>query len=169
MAARIGNKYWELRQKHGRGKILTPEELFLLAYEYKEYVDSNPIEIEDNKGTKNVNKIKLNRPYNWAAFELFVFEKTGLVKLEDYRKAEDSYKDFSEIIHVIDNMFFSNKFEGAAIGIFKENIIARDLGLKEKTENENTHTIKETNITAISKEEQEKISELLSKFKDESN
>lgn len=149
MAARPGNKYWELREKHGREKILTPEELFLLAYDYKKHVDENPTEIEDNKGTKNVNKIKLNRPYNWSAFELFVFEKTGLVKLEDYRKAEGNYKDFSEIIHVINNMFFANKFEGAAIGIFKENIIARDLGLKEQTEN----TIKGITIKGITFDE----------------
>ena len=169
MSARPGNKYWEQREKHGRGKILTPEELFLLAYDYKKHTDDNPTEIEDNKGTKNVNKIKLNRPYNWAAFELFVFEKTGLVKLEDYRKAKGTYKDFSEIIHIIDNMFFANKFEGAAIGIFKENIIARDLGLKETTKTEHSGQINTSNITALDKEEQEKIQSLLEKFKNESN
>lgn len=135
MAAKKGNEYWKLREKSGRSKILTPEELFKLAFEYIEDVDKNPIEVEDNKGTKNVNKIKFKRPYNWAAFELFVFKKTGLVKLEDYRKSENSYKEFSDIIHIINNMFFANKFEGAAIGIFKENIIARDLGLIDKTEN----------------------------------
>lgn len=132
MAAPKGNKYWELREKNGRNKILTPKELFLLAYEYKDYIDNNPIEIEDNKGTKNINIIKLKRPYTWDGFEHFVFEKTGLASLEDYKKSKGTYKDFSDIIHVIDRMFKSQKFEGAVIGIFKENIIARDLGLTDK-------------------------------------
>lgn len=169
MAARKGNKYWELREKSGRDKILTPKELFLLAFDYIEDVDKNPVEIEDNKGTKNINKIKLNRPYNWAAFQVFVFKKTGLVKLEDYKRAEGSYHEFSDVIHIIENIFFANKFEGASIGIFKENIIARDLGLKDTTQTEHSGEIKTSTITALNKEEQDKITSLLNKFKDESN
>lgn len=141
MPAHKGNEYWKLREKHGQEKKLTPEKLFLLAYDYVEHVNSTPVEVEENKGTKHVNKVKLRRPYNWAAFEVFVFEKTGLVKLEDYKKSEGSYKEFSDVIHIINNIFFSNKFEGAAIGIFKENIIARELGLKEKSEVDNKHKL----------------------------
>jgi len=136
MAAPKGNEFWKLREEHGRSKILTPKELFLLAYDYKQHIDSNPIKVQDNKGTKNVNEIELKRPYTWDGFEYFVFEKTGLAKLEDYRKAEGTYEDFSDIIHIINKIFRSQKFEGAAVGIFKENIIARDLGLKEKSETE---------------------------------
>jgi len=153
MAAKKGNKYWELREKHGRDKILTPKELFILAYEYIDNVDANPIEIEENKGTKNVNKVKLKRPYTWDGFEHYVFEKTGLAKLEDYKKAKDTYKDFSDIIHVINRIFKNQKFEGAAIGIFKENIIARDLGLKDKTETEHSGEIKTTPIKGITFDE----------------
>ena len=34
---------------------------------------------------------------------------------------------------------YSDKYEGAAVGIYNPNIIARDLGLADKTENDNTN------------------------------
>ena len=36
------------------------------------------------------------------------------------------------IIHKIEEIIYNQKFEGAAVGIFNSNIIARDLGLSDK-------------------------------------
>ena len=41
---------------------------------------------------------------------------------------------FIEIIRAIDKIMFAQKFEGAASGAFNANIIARDLGLTDKSE-----------------------------------
>jgi hypothetical protein len=41
-------------------------------------------------------------------------------------------KDFSEVIHAIEEIIRTQKFEGAAVGAFNANIIARDLGMVDK-------------------------------------
>lgn len=46
----------------------------------------------------------------------------------DYRER----KDFIEVITRVENIIYTQKFEGAAIGAFHANIIARDLGLTDK-------------------------------------
>jgi hypothetical protein len=44
-----------------------------------------------------------------------------------------------EVITRIDKYIYNQKFEGAAAGFLNPNIIARDLGLADKTDNNNTH------------------------------
>lgn len=161
MGAPKNNQFWKLRSKHGRNKIFeSPKVLWEGACEYFEYIDNNPVEVEDNKGTKNVNTIKLKRPYTWTGLELFL----GINSFEEYKSDKESYKDFSEIIRRIDKIIYTQKFEGATIGIFKENIIARDLGLADKVKQEHSGEIKTPNITALNEDEQKKIEELLKKF-----
>lgn len=127
MAAPKNNQFWKARSKHGRDKIFeTPEILWDAAKEYFEWVDANPIEAQDNKGTKHVNTVKFNRPYTEDA--LCIFLDIGNSTLHDYKKRED----FSDVIRKIEAVIRNQKFEGAAVGIFKENIIARDLGLKDR-------------------------------------
>jgi hypothetical protein len=58
--------------------------------------------------------------------------------LRDY-KTNPNYKDFSQVITRIGKVIYTNKFEGASAGVFNHNIIARDLGLKDQTENKNTN------------------------------
>ncbi|QCW20368.1 DNA packaging protein [Flavobacterium phage FPSV-S2] len=50
-------------------------------------------------------------------------------------------RDFSDVIRTIKDIMFSQKFEGAAVGAFQQNIIARDLGLANK--NEITHIVEQ--------------------------
>lgn len=43
MAAPEGNRYWELREKHGRNKIYeAPEQIWEAACEYFQWCDDNP-------------------------------------------------------------------------------------------------------------------------------
>jgi hypothetical protein len=44
-----------------------------------------------------------------------------------------NFSDYAAI-HKIEDIIYDQKFTGAVIGIFKENIIARDLGLTDKKE-----------------------------------
>lgn len=124
-----GNEFWRLRSKHGRDKIFkSPELLWGAACEYFQSVEKNPIKVQDNKGTKNVNEVELIRPFTIRGLCIYLdIDRSTYI---DYR----NNKDFSLIMHKIDDIIYNQKFEGAAIGIFNANIIARDLGLKEQSE-----------------------------------
>jgi len=133
MPAPKGNQFWKARYKHGRDKIFShPDELWKAASNYFQYIDDNPIEVNDNKGTKHVNKVKLMRPYTIEG--LCIYLNIDKETWYSYKSGEGSYEDFIDVTRKIENIIRNQKFEGAVIGIFKENIIARDLGLKENTE-----------------------------------
>lgn len=127
MAAPEGNQFWKLRSKHGRDKLFsTPDLLWDAACEYFEWCDANPIEAQENKGTKNVNTVMFKRPYTLKGFCLYCDASEFWWK--QFKKGED-VKDFLPVIRKIEDIIYNQKFEGAAIGIFNANIIARDLGL----------------------------------------
>ena len=128
MSAPEGNQFWKLRSKHGRDKLFaTPELLWAAACEYFQWCEDNPIEAYDNKGTRNVNFVKFLRPFTLKGFCLYCDATEHW--FIDFKKAD--HKDFSYIIHKIEEIIYNQKFEGATIGIFNANIIARDLGLSE--------------------------------------
>ena len=132
MGAPKGNEFWKLRSKHGRDKIFaTKEMLWDAACEYFQWCEDNPIEAEDNKGTKNVNIIKFKRPFTLKGFCIFCGASETWFR--EYRKAIIE-KDFLSVIHIIEEIIYTQKFEGAVIGIYNPNIIARDLGLVDKKE-----------------------------------
>lgn len=49
------------------------------------------------------------------------------------RQEKKDDPDFSPVFEWADQVMYNNKFQGAAKGFFKENIIARELGLKDHT------------------------------------
>jgi hypothetical protein len=126
---RKGNQFWKLRSKHGRDKIFeSPEMLWEAACEYFQHITDNPLSVQDNKGTKNVNDVDLIRPFTLHG--LCIFLDITRVTYIEYRGRED----FTNVTRKIDDIIYNQKFEGAAVGIFNANIIARDLGLKENVE-----------------------------------
>ena len=132
MGAPAGNQFWKLRSKHGRDKLFkTPDLLWNAACEYFQWCEDNPIEAQDNKGTKNVNTVKFNRPFTVKGFCLYC-DATEHWYYE-FKKAlsNEKDKDFLYICRKIEDIVYNQKFEGAAIGIYNANIIARDLGLSE--------------------------------------
>ncbi len=142
MSAPKGNEFWKLRTKHGRDKLFSdPEILWEEACKYFQWCEENPILKTEEKDTgKNVMHTiqNLGRPYTWEGLELFL----DLSSLRKY-KTEESHKDFIQVITRIEKTIYSQKYSGAATGKFNSNIIARDLGLTDKTEakNENTSTL----------------------------
>lgn len=135
MAAPKGNKFWLLGEQPGRGRsIKTPDELWEKAADYFKHVIENPIIAQENKGTKNVNQVEFIRP----------FTQEGLcrhlnISQQTYRNLRKK-KEFIEVVHAIDLHIRNQKFEGAAIGIFSHNIIARDLGLRDSVDQKTEHT-----------------------------
>lgn len=147
--------YWEWRKKVGAPKaIKSSKQFWSLACEYFQSIDERPflkqeqrkspikiaagaiIDDETMEEIKNpIIELKNIRPYTWAGFEAFLFEKGVLANLDHYKcNLEGRYQEFVEIIRAVDKVMFSQKFEGAASGAFNANIIARDLGLADKSQ-----------------------------------
>lgn len=146
MPAPKNNQFWKLRAKHGRDKLFSsPDVLWEAACEYFEWCENNPLlEAEQAKGSAkpvrnkktgrytfppNLVHIPKMRAFTWEGLELYL----DVYSLRDY-KTKEEYKDFSQVITRIEHIIYNQKFTGAASGFLNPNIIARDLGLKEKSE-----------------------------------
>lgn len=139
MAAPEGNQFWKLRSKHGRDKIFeSPELLWEAACEYFEWAESNPlietkpmaVSIGNNQGSSvEMVEIPKMRAFTWSGLELYI----DIHRLRDY-KSNPTYKDFSPVIEQIEKVIYDQKFTGAAAGFLNPNIIARDLGLVDKVD-----------------------------------
>lgn len=132
MAAPVGNRFWELRSKHGRDKIFeSPEMLWKSACEYFEWCEENPWQEQDWVG-KDGDEVVKNKVRPFTLSGLCVYLDCAEITLREYGKKED----FSAVYTRIEQIVRTQKFEGAATGFFNANIIARDLGLVNKTETE---------------------------------
>ena len=135
--------YWEWRKQTGfRGRpkaIPTPRKMWDLACEYFQMVDETPYKKQDFiKGGESAGSIvELNniRPYTWQGFGDYLHSQGMLTRINDYKLNRDGrYSEFTEVISAIDDIMFSQKFSGAAVGAFNANIISRDLGLVDKSQ-----------------------------------
>lgn len=135
MGAPEGNQFWRNRSKHGRDKLFaSPEALWEAACEYFEWCDTNPLKEKDwvGKDADQVNREHM-RAYTWSGLEFYL----DVGSFRDY-KTKESHKDFLQVITRIENVIYTQKFEGAAAGLLNANIIARDLGLADKSESKVT-------------------------------
>jgi len=141
MAAPKGNKFWELRSKHGRDKLFsTPELLWEAACEYFDWCHDNPLyetkafafqgEITTTElpimRAMTISQLCLYLGCNEAYFRQF----RGALKEDE----SDLAKDFSTVLTNIEQTIFNQKFQGAAGKLLDGNIIARDLGLMDKSQ-----------------------------------
>jgi hypothetical protein len=134
MAAPKGNQFWKARSKHGRDKIFkTPESLRKAAEEYFEWVDNNPLwedKVTQYQGEPVSLPIAKMRAMTITGFCRFVHidHDTWLL----YSKRED----FIGVTREIDGIIRDQKFAGAAAELLNANIIARDLGMVDKSQTE---------------------------------
>ena len=129
MPAPFKNKFWTIRSKHGRDKIFSsPDMLLEQAYEYFESVIKNPLRELKVFGSGYKTRVPLMRPFTQRGLFLF---------LNIDRKTWDLYsnrEDFIPITERIEDIIYNQKLEGAVVGLFKENIISRELGLADKSQ-----------------------------------
>lgn len=163
MSAPKGNQFWMLREKHGRDKLFTtPELLWSAACEYFQWCDENPwttrkaiqrvtpVKRKEGKKTRVVNEEQTQkevtptaRPYSLTGFCVYVGASSMWwrnFKEECKRKKEE---DFLLIIMRIEETIETQQFEGACVGAFNANIIARKLGLSDKQQIDHTNAGKE--------------------------
>lgn len=132
MAAAKNNQYWKKRSKHGRNKIIKdPETLAKASDEYFEWCVNNPIIEIDYRG-KDLVKIELPHPRVFQKGELARFCNVAQWRTIDELK--EGNNDFSQVITRIEGIIRDQKYTYAVVGMFNSNIVARDLGLKDKSE-----------------------------------
>lgn len=107
-------------------KIASPEHLIARFIQYAEFVEQNPLfEGKVLKTAKGIVRVKLrkDRSMTIAGFCLFL----GITS-QAWRYWRKNRKDLADAIELIENAVFVYKYERAAVGIFKANIISRELG-----------------------------------------
>lgn len=135
-AAPKGNQFWKLRSKHGRDKLFASAPLLWeAAMEYFEWCDNNPWIKKDwvGKDADEVNR-PTARPYTLSGLCLYLGCNSAYFRTFKAQLPEGE-EDFNTVITRIEETLYTQKFEGAAVGAFNANIIARDLGLVDRQEN----------------------------------
>lgn len=132
MPAPVGNKFWEMRSSHGRKPIFqTPEALEEACLEYFEWVEANPLHEAQAFAYQGAVKIEpVAKMRAMTVSGLCIFLDISQEAFGDYRKREG----FSEVTRRADEIIRTQKFEGASAGLLNPSIIARDLGLADKSE-----------------------------------
>ena len=142
-----GNQFWKMRETHGRNPIFeTPEQLWVAACEYFQWVEDNPLyeeKIFHSQGMITKDTITKMRAMTIRAMCFFI----GLSRQGWQEYSEKP--DFSDIVKEIEDVIYSQKFEGAAADMLNSNIIARELGLADKQQNE----IKITDVKELTNEQ----------------
>ncbi len=132
MSAPKQNQFWKMADPECLGRprnFESPSILWTKAKEYFQECDDNPLlRTETTTSDKGIyDKVFAHRvPYTWEGLYVYL----GISHLDHYKELED----FLGIITHIGNIIRNQKFTGAAAGLFNANIIARDLGLSDKTE-----------------------------------
>lgn len=135
-----GNQWWRLRTKVGRKRLFaTPEILREECYKYFEHTDARKWYKVDYKG-KDVERVEIPTDTPYTLHGLCLFLNIDRQTWINYRNSIDLF----EVVKEIDDIIYLQKFEGATVGVYNSSIIARDLGLVDKTENESKIKVEET-------------------------
>jgi hypothetical protein len=132
MAAPIGNQFWKARSTHGRSPIFpSPEALWNACSEYFAWVEENPLWESKPfafQGVVTVEAMPKMRAMTISGLCIFLdIDKTTWF---DYARN----KDFTHVTTRVEEIIRTQKFEGASADLLNANIIARDLGLADKSE-----------------------------------
>jgi len=132
MPAPMGNRFWEQRSSHGRKPIFaTPDDLWAAAAEYFEWVEANPLTEEKVfNGKDGIVRADIAKMRAMTIMGLCIFLDIDRGTWAEYGKRED----FSPITTRVEDVIRTQKFEGASADLLNANIIARDLGLADKSE-----------------------------------
>jgi hypothetical protein len=132
MAAPKGNQFWRARSKHGRDRLFaSADALWEACCEYFEWVEQNPLyEMKPFAYQGVVAQEPVAKMRAMTIDGLCLFLDIDLKTWANWRSQED----FIQVVSRAENVIRSQKFAGAAAELLNPNIIARDLGLADKTE-----------------------------------
>ena len=137
MPAPKDNKFWEARSSHGRKPAFhSADDLWNACEEYFEWVDANPLKeakpfaFQGNITIAQVDKMRA----------MTIDGLCDYIDIDDrtWRNWRKDREDLIPVITRVERIIRQQKFEGAAANLLNANIIARDLGLADKSENKTT-------------------------------
>ena len=132
MAAPKGNRFWEARSSHGRNpKFDDPEVLRDACYQYFQWVEDNPLwemKAFAYQGVVIQEPVAKMRAMTLSGLCLFI--SVTETTWQNYRKNED----FLVICNEVEKYIYNQKFAGASADLLNASIIARELGLADKSE-----------------------------------
>lgn len=132
MAAPVGNRFWEARSSHGRKPIFaSADDLWAACLEYFEWVEANPLYEAQAFAYQGVVSLKeLPKMRAMTVAGLCIFLDIDVHTWHEYRVRDG----FTAVTTRADEIIRTQKFQGAAADLLNPNIIARDLGLADKSD-----------------------------------
>lgn len=133
----VGNQFWKARAKNGRDKLFeTPELLWEAACEYFQWCEDNPLyeaKMFSFQGMQTMEKLPKMRAMTLSGLCLFLGCNESYFRSFKVQERENK-ADFITVIENIENTIYNQKFAGSAADLLNSNIIARELGLSDKSE-----------------------------------
>lgn len=120
-----------------RKYIETPDKMWEYFETYKNWVKSNPIQVQDyvGKDAEMVYRTK-ERPLTIDGFECWCFDNGIISDLSQYfANTEQRYTDYQTICHAIKKSVRTDQIEGGMAGIYNPSITQRLNNLVERQEN----------------------------------
>lgn len=115
--------------------IQTPDELWKLFENYKTDTFKDKLTVPQSHVKLGVVYLDYYPPLTEQGFEAWLCNKGIISQTKDYFTNRDNrYDEFVPIVTRIKNEIFSHNFKYAAVGAYKENLIARQLGMADKQE-----------------------------------
>ncbi len=131
MAAPKGNNYWQFRNKHGRDHKYDSVSLWEEFVKYAKWMEANPLkEQRVFHSSGEITKTDITKMRAMTEISFCLFADMSHDTFLKYKTEQD----FIVVTRAICDAIYSQKFEGASADMLNSNIIARDLGLKEKSE-----------------------------------
>ncbi|MCP4141294.1 MAG: DNA packaging protein [Chloroflexi bacterium] len=138
-----GNQFWKLRASHGRKRLFeTPELLWEAACEYFQWCDEHPwiASKKKKKGDdyEETEETPTARPYTITGLLFYVDASASYWK----EAKKNSSTDFLLVMENIEKIIQTQQFEGAMVGAYSNNLVARLNGLSDKQEVNSTSQVK---------------------------
>lgn len=124
-------KLWEQIRPGQPPAFKSPDEMWDKALEYFKWCENNAIEegkVFNNQGEIIPAQVPHMRAMTQAG--LCAFLNISISSWHNYKNRAE----FLEITSLIESVMFEQKFSGAAAGVLNASIIARDLGLVDKSQ-----------------------------------
>lgn len=146
-----GNKIWQIRTVHGRGKIFGGDgsTLWEEACKYFDWCDRKPwerVELVKYMGEAEEANVPLGRPYTMDGLTVYLgvsksYFRSAKSNLKDKKEAGKISTDEIELMEVIERLeavVRTQQIEGAMVGVFNANLASRLNGLADNINQSNT-------------------------------